>query len=621
MVTYNICYDIVALIILLVIILLYYMKRGIPNYQNRLFFLLILCALFSSLFDIADVLLINAGNRVPNWMKYVSSGGCFILQDLESLLVLFYVLGVTTTWKETRLGIKLATLIPYGIICVLTATTYYTHFLFYYDEAGNYVRGVGRSCAILLGLFYLLIAASYIWRIKTSLSIENKITLLIITVIATIAVVVQTVVPGQITQMFGISLCLLIAFFTLQNPFLEIDNFLRVYNRRSFVTMTSFDFAIRKEFSVVVVMVDDVSFMQRNLGIGHVQALQRAAVERIRETEQEAMIYHLNDSCFCLVFSHLLYSRIDDIMERLAVKFEQPLRINEISTLLSVHMCRIDCPEDADGIEKIMDVIAYLGEESVGSRIVSLKELNIQERNNQKNREQMIRDAVEYSKFDVCYREIYSVAEGASVGAEVALCVMGEDGLIYSDDCKELFEKSGLSFRVGIYLFRCACDYLVSKRAAGIAIESVEVGISIFMCMHQRFLREIIWLMKEYKIKPGTIRLKITESEAMDSPKQLIEMMKQFSDAGVWFSLDGYGTGYSNISYIYELPISHVEMGREVFPAALGDEQAISILKNTIDMLHELDMQVVICDTYMGRQTELLKEIHCDLTIGSYQLL
>ena len=107
----------------------------------------------------------------------------------------------------------------------------------------------------------------------------------------------------------------------------------------------------------------------------------------------------------------------------------------------------------------------------------------------------------------------------------------------------------------------------------------------------------------------------------MDSPKQLIEMMKQFSDAGVWFSLDGYGTGYSNISYIYELPISHVEMGREVFPAALGDEQAMSILKNTIDMLHELDMQVVICDTYMGRQTELLKEIHCDLTIGSYQLL
>ena len=79
--------------------------------------------------------------------------------------------------------------------------------------------------------------------------------------------------------------------------------------------------------------------------------------------------------------------------------------------------------------------------------------------------------------------------------------------------------------------------------------------------------------------------------------------------------------GYTNISYIYELPFSHVEMSREVFAAALTDEQAMSILKNTINMLHELDMQVVIRGINPGKEQDVLQQIQCDYTIGSYQQL
>lgn len=621
MVTYNICYDIVALVLLLLIILLYFMKRGIPSYQNRVFLLLLFTALTASIFDIADVLFINAGSLIPNWMKYISSGGCFVLQVLIALQVFYYVLGITTTWKETKLFVKLATCIPYFIMLGLTFTTYYTHLIFYYDQQGNYIRGNGRMIAILLGIFYLFLAAGRIWRLKSSFSRETRITLWIVTAIGTIGVVAQTLVPGLITQMFGVALCLLITFFTLQNPFMAMDGYLRVYNRSTFVTMTSFDFAARKHFSVVVVMLEDISFLQRNLGMEHVRVLQRSVVEKLRETDKEVLIYHINDSCFCLVFNSLYGRKLDGIMEHMSEQFEKPWMINGISTLLSAHLCRIECPEDVTEVNGILDVISYLGEEALGDRIVSLHDLNIHERNRTKEREQLIRDAVEYSKFDVCCRKLYSLSKNQVVGAEIALCVIGEDGLIYSDDCKELLERTGLSFRVSIYLFRAACDYLVSKRNAGEQVESVEVGISIFMCMHQKFLDEIKWLMKEYKISPGAIRLKITESEAQDSSRQLQEMMKKFSDAGVWFSLDGYGAGYTNIAYIYELPVSHVEMSREVYAAAMSDEQAMSILKNTIHMLHELDMQVTICGTRTGMNEKVLRDIQCDFVIGTYQPL
>ncbi len=619
--TYNVCYDVVALVLLVVIILLYLMKRGIPNYQNRLFLLLIFCALAATVFDIVDVLFINAGSALPNWMKYISSGGCFVLQMLEALLVFYYVLGITTTWRETRLSLKAATIIPYIIALFLTVTSYYTHLIYYYDEQGNYIRGEGRFITIALGIFYLFLAAGRIWLLKKSFTKETRITLWIITMIGTTGVVIQSLMPHMITQMFGTTLCLLIAFFTLQNPFLAIDGDLRVYNRSIFITMTSYDFAAKKKFSVLVLMLDDISFLQRNLGIEHVREMQRSVIEELRKVEKGALIFHISDSCFCMVFNQLYSQQIDSIMERIAGKFDSPWMIHDISTLLSAHLCRIECPEDAANVKEILDVVSYLGAETLGGQIVSVKDLNIRERNQHKQREQLIRDAVEYSKFDVCYRKIYSIAQKKTIGAEIALCVIGEDGLIYSSECKDLLEKTGLSFRVGIYLFRKACDYLVSMRKAGQEIVSVEVGISIFMCMHQRFLDEIIWLMKEYRINPGSIRLKITESEALDSSRQLQEMMKKFSDAGIWFALDGYGVGYTNISYIYELPFSHVEMSREVFAAALTDEQAMSILKNTINMLHELDMQVVIRGINPGKEQDVLQQIQCDYTIGSYQQL
>ncbi len=621
MVIYNICYDIVALVLLLVIILLYYMKRGVSNYQNRLFFMLIICALAGAVFDIIDVSFSNAGSSIPNWLKYISTGGCYFLQVLEALMVFYYVLGITTTWEETKRYVKVVTIVPYLIMMLLTVTTHFTHLIYSYNRQGEYIRGNGRIIVILLSLFYLLLAAGRILRLRDSFSRETRITLWVVTGIGTAGVVIQTLVPTLMTQMLGVAFCLLITFFTLQNPFLEMDNYLRVYNKRVFVTMTSFDFAAGKKFSVIVLMLDDISFLQRNLGIEHVRTLQKSVIEEIRKTEPEALIYHISDSCFCIVINSLYKLRMDEITDYLLAQFDQPWMINDISTLLSAHICRIECPEDASNANEILDVVSCLNDTTLGDRIVYVKDLNIRERNKYQEKEQMIRDAVEYSQFDVCYREIYSVSVKRTIGAEIALCLHGEDGMIYSDECKELFERSGLSFRVGIYLFRAACDYLVSSRVAGKQIESVEIGISIFMCMHQKFLDEIIWLMKEYKISPGTIRLKITESEALDSSKQLKEMMKRFSDAGVWFSLDDYGAGYTNISYIYELPFSHVEMSPEVLSAALADEQAMEILKNSVDMLHELDMQVVICNPRTGIQEEVLDDVQCDYLIGTYQQL
>lgn len=623
MVNYNIFYDIAAFIMLLVIILLYFMRRGISNYQNRLFLALILCAFFGTTADIVDIIFIGAGSAVPIWMKYISSGSCFILHGLEAMLVMFYFLGITNSWWKTKPYLKVALVVPYLIIFFLVITSYKTHLIYYYDEAGNYYRGSICMLTYLLAIFYLFIAVVYIYHLRKFLSKETHIILTLITIIAATGAVIQLMVPGLVTQMFATMLSLYIIFFTLQNPYLAIDNNLHVYNRSSFLHMTSLNFATGKEMSMILMVIDDYSFMQSSFGARQMRSLLREIAKNLKALNRNILVYHITDASFCLVLDgQYSQQKVDLLLDTVDHMFDRPWKINDISTILALHLCQITCPKDADSVERIFEIVSYMLKQKQSEKRLRVCDMDIKAHNQQREKEQLIKEAILGSRYELCYRGLHSLVMDKTNSAELSLRILDLEGdYLYSGECKELLEKTGLIFEVGILLFRAACIFIRDRRELGDEIESVEIGISIFLCMQQEYLDEIADLMKEYKIKPGMIRLKISESEAMDSTKQLQEMMKKFSEVGLWFSLDGYGTGYFNISYIYELPFSHIEIEKKVFQASLTDKKAMEILKNSIQMLHELDMQVVICDVLPQEQQDILRNIGCDYVVDSYRTL
>ncbi len=582
--------------------------------------MLILCAFFGTMADIIDLSFISAGSSIPIWMKYISSGACFVIQSMEALLVLFYFLGITNSWWKIKKRVKIALAVPYVIIVFLVVTSFSTHLIYYYDKAGNYCRGSACMIAYILALFYLIIATVYIFYLRRFLSRDTQFLLILLTAIAATGAIIQLMVPGLVTQMFATMLCIYIIFFTLQNPFLAIDNYLRVYNRSSFVKMASMNFTINKKMSIVLLAIDDYSFLQSSFGVEQMRELQSKIAKELKNLDRNVLIYHISDACFAMVLNDSYQEqKLNELLDRVEAIFETPWEIGEISTMLTVHLCKINCPKDTGSVEGIFEIVAYLLEHKQTEKRIGVGQMDIRGRNHQRKKEQIVKEAIDESKYEICYRGLHSLMMDKTNSAELSLRIAdGENGYLYSGDCKELLEKTGLIYEAGCILFREACIFIRDKKKNGEAIESVEIGISIFLCMQEEYLNEISRLMKEYKIKPGTIRLKINESEAIESVKQLQKMMTIFSEAGIWFSLDGYGTGYSNISYIYELPFSHIEMEGEVFRAALTDNKAMEILKNSIHMLHELDMQMVICDVLPLEQQELLKNIGCDYVVSSY---
>ena len=110
--------------------------------------------------------------------------------------------------------------------------------------------------------------------------------------------------------------------------------------------------------------------------------------------------------------------------------------------------------------------------------------------------------------------------------------------------------------------------------------------------------------------------MEITETTASNSQEALQDNVKQLHDSGISFSLDDYGTGYSNIERISSMIFDIIKLDKTFVNEA--DKKHDIVLKHTVSMIKELGMKIVV----EGIEDEtLLKRfvaLGCDYIQGFY---
>ena len=94
--------------------------------------------------------------------------------------------------------------------------------------------------------------------------------------------------------------------------------------------------------------------------------------------------------------------------------------------------------------------------------------------------------------------------------------------------------------------------------------------------------------------------------------------MQTLADAGFELSLDDYGSGYSNMNYMLNLPFKMIKIDKYIVWAAYADEKAEIALAATIKMIKELGMTVLAEGVEEKDQADWLIELGCDYLQGYY---
>jgi EAL domain-containing protein (putative c-di-GMP-specific phosphodiesterase class I) len=110
------------------------------------------------------------------------------------------------------------------------------------------------------------------------------------------------------------------------------------------------------------------------------------------------------------------------------------------------------------------------------------------------------------------------------------------------------------------------------------------LNISPIQFLDPHFVPFLLRTIDEYHVSPKMIELEVTESLMLDNLQQVIRDMEQLRVMGISISIDDFGTGFSCLSYLKELPVDVLKIDKS-FVAQLSIEKPDEILVKTITIL------------------------------------
>jgi diguanylate cyclase (GGDEF)-like protein len=146
----------------------------------------------------------------------------------------------------------------------------------------------------------------------------------------------------------------------------------------------------------------------------------------------------------------------------------------------------------------------------------------------------------------------------------------------------------------------------------------VSVNISARDLMNRELPDHVAELLAEYDVTPGLLCLEITESGFMEDPGHAQKVLDRLAELGVKLSIDDYGTGYSSLSYIMKLPVQELKIDRSFISRMATDEEISTIVRSTIDLGHNLGLQVVAEGVEDLEVWNMLRTLGCDDAQGYF---
>jgi EAL domain-containing protein (putative c-di-GMP-specific phosphodiesterase class I) len=214
------------------------------------------------------------------------------------------------------------------------------------------------------------------------------------------------------------------------------------------------------------------------------------------------------------------------------------------------------------------------------------------------------------------YQPKTDLSTGEIVGVEaLARWHSASFGLITPDQFVPVAEQSDLINRL---TFRVLADAIAAcRRWREVRPNcSVAVNLSPHVLADPGLVPKIDELLGEHGLPPGALIAEVTELSLLSNLPAAAEMLTRLSLRGVRVSIDDFGTGYSSVLSLLRLPFAELKIDRSFVAACRTDPEAWKLVRTTVSMARELEMQVVAEGIETEAISDRLRDAGCDTGQG-----
>jgi EAL domain-containing protein (putative c-di-GMP-specific phosphodiesterase class I) len=231
--------------------------------------------------------------------------------------------------------------------------------------------------------------------------------------------------------------------------------------------------------------------------------------------------------------------------------------------------------------------------------------------------ESRLAQAVRDHEFVLHYQPQLRLDNGALVGVEALVrWAHPQQGLLPPDDFIPLAESRRLILPIGRWVLATALRQAVQWHQLGLAPVPMAVNLSALQFQAHDFVQTVEAALADAGATGAMLELELTERMLMDDTASVHATLSRLRALGVRIAVDDFGTGYTSLRHLKDLPLDRLKIDRTFVEGLPDDAGSAAIAAAIVQMGHGLGLQVLAEGVETAAQQQHLRALACDAQQG-----
>ncbi|WP_196140859.1 bifunctional diguanylate cyclase/phosphodiesterase [Aliikangiella sp. G2MR2-5] len=233
--------------------------------------------------------------------------------------------------------------------------------------------------------------------------------------------------------------------------------------------------------------------------------------------------------------------------------------------------------------------------------------------------EKELRRALDHNELSVQFQPRVSLSDGDVVAFE-ALVRWQKPGsqLIPAAEFMPVAEETNLICEIGNWVFDRVCRQVQLWREKGYNYLRASINLSEAQLYNSETIDLLKSYMSLYDIPGSSLEVEVTERAILKDIDKAIEVLRQYCTLDITVSLDDFGSDYSSITLLQNLPLDVLKIDRRFICDELNNQNGQKLLKSIITIANNFGLYTVACGVEKQEQVNFFKDAECNFIQGHY---
>lgn len=217
-------------------------------------------------------------------------------------------------------------------------------------------------------------------------------------------------------------------------------------------------------------------------------------------------------------------------------------------------------------------------------------------------------------RFILYFQPQVRLSDKKIVALEVLIRHQSDSGKITPPTFLKYYERTGLMPEVDFWVMENALDY-VRENMSETESMTLSINISPQTLVDYRLLHIVNTVLAKPLPAGWNLEFEITESQKVQEPVRVAEVMGKLRSLGIKIALDDFGSGYSTLHYLTRYPLDKIKLDRSMV-LGLSKPDGFNFLLQAVKLCMVIQCEILIEGVETEQELELVQKAGIELCQG-----